>query len=123
MTLSLVRDASGAYPLVYGTLVGPEGTVAHLDPQDFDITVSGQWTSSATKTVYPSGWRVRVPGRSIDVTLEPSLADQELDTRATTGVVYWEGSQRVTGTKDGQPIGGEAYVELTGYGRASTAGR
>ena len=54
---------------------------------------------------------------------QPTLADQELDTRATTGVVYWEGSQRVTGTKDGLPIGGEAYVELTGYGPASTAGR
>ncbi len=57
------------------------------------------------------------------MTLEPTLADQELDTRPTTGVVYWEGSQRVTATKDGLPIGGEAYVELTGYGPASTAGR
>jgi predicted secreted hydrolase len=42
--------------------------------------------------------------------------DQELDTRPTTGVVYWEGSQLVSGTLDGQPIGGQAYVELTGYG-------
>ena len=49
------------------------------------------------------------------MTLEPSVAQQELDTRATTGVVYWEGSQRVAATRAGKALGGEAYVELTGY--------
>ena len=44
--------------------------------------------------------------------MEPTVLDQELDTRATTGVVYWEGSQKVT-TSDG--VGAEAYVELTRY--------
>ena len=47
--------------------------------------------------------------------LLPTVAAQELDTRATTGVIYWEGSQVVTATRDGQPLAGEAYVELTGY--------
>ena len=49
------------------------------------------------------------------IDLEPTVADQELDTRGTTGVVYWEGSQRVTATRAGAPLGGEGYVELTGY--------
>jgi predicted secreted hydrolase len=43
------------------------------------------------------------------------VAQQELDTRPTTGVVYWEGSQTVRATRDGMPIAGEGYVELTGY--------
>ena len=30
ITLSLVRDADGGYPLVYGTLVHPDGTTRHL---------------------------------------------------------------------------------------------
>jgi hypothetical protein len=29
--------------------------------------------------------------------------------------VYWEGSQVVRATRAGRPLGGEAYVELTGY--------
>jgi len=29
--------------------------------------------------------------------------------------VYWEGSQVVSATRDGRPLRGEAYVELTGY--------
>jgi hypothetical protein len=32
--------------------------------------------------------------------------------------VYWEGSQVVTATRDGVPVGGEAFVELTGYAPA-----
>ncbi len=48
----------------------------------------------------------------------PTVAQQELDTRASTGVIYWEGSQVVTATRDGVPLGGEAYVELTGYAGA-----
>ena len=52
---------------------------------------------------------------SLEIGLRPTVAQQELDTRATTGVVYWEGSQTVTATRDGRPLGGQAYVELTGY--------
>jgi len=47
-----------------------------------------------------------------------TVADQELDTRTTTGVVYWEGSQRVVATRAGERLGGEGYVELTGYARS-----
>ncbi len=43
------------------------------------------------------------------------MLDQELDVRATTGVVYWEGSQIVEATRAGESMTGEAYVELTGY--------
>ena len=49
------------------------------------------------------------------IDLTPTVQDQELDTRATTGVVYWEGSQVVRATRDGVPVDGEGYVELTGY--------
>ena len=49
------------------------------------------------------------------INLTPTVLDQELDTRATTGVVYWEGSQLVEATRAGEPVSGEGYVELTGY--------
>ena len=48
--------------------------------------------------------------------MTPTVLDQELDTRATTGVVYWEGSVVVMATRDGVPLDGQGYVELTGYG-------
>jgi hypothetical protein len=54
------------------------------------------------------------------IALTPTIPEQELDTRPTTGVTYWEGSQVVEATRDGQPLGGEAYVELTGYAFSAT---
>ncbi len=115
VTLSLVRAADGSYPLVYGTLVDATGEARHLGPGDFTVQRTGSWTSPATGVTWPAGWTVTLPGQDLVVTLEPSVAQQELDTRATTGVVYWEGSQRVSATRAGSSLGGQAYVELTGY--------
>ena len=115
LMLSLVRDAEGGYPLVYGTLVHPDGSVQRLSRDDFEVTVTGHWDSPVTGVQYPAGWRITIPGEGLIIDLSPTIADQELDTRATTGVVYWEGSQTVTATRDGAPVAGEAYVELTGY--------
>ncbi len=115
ITLSLVREADGTYPLVYGTVVDPDGHVRHLDRDDFSVDVSDRWTSPSTGADYPAGWIVRIPGEDLEITLQPTVAAQELDTRATTGVVYWEGSQEVRAARDGRAMGGEGYVELTGY--------
>ena len=118
LTLSLVRNGDGSYPLVYGTLVGADGTTRHLPREAFTVDVTNHWTSPATRADYPAGWRVSIPGEGLVIDLTPTVSAQELDTRATTGVVYWEGSQRVAATRDGRPLGGEAYVELTGYAAA-----
>ena len=58
LTLSLVRDADGSYPLVYGTVVDPDGTTRHLDRDAFTVEVTDRWTSPATGR--------RVPGRLDD---------------------------------------------------------
>lgn len=120
LTISLVRDADGGYPLVYGTLVDAAGRVRALARADFDLVADPDrtWTSPRTGAKYPAGWTIRVAEEGLVIDLEPTVADQELDTRPTTGVVYWEGSQVVTATRDGVPVPGEAYVELTGYGPA-----
>ncbi|HEX8941472.1 MAG TPA: lipocalin family protein [Candidatus Limnocylindrales bacterium] len=123
LTLSLVRDAGGGYPLVYGTLTEPDGTTRDLEGADFSVTPIGRWTSPRSGATYPAGWTVRIPGASLVIDLRPTVADQELDTRATTGVVYWEGSQVVRATRAGRPMGGQAYVELTGYAQGVPTNR
>ncbi|HEY2887994.1 MAG TPA: lipocalin family protein [Candidatus Limnocylindrales bacterium] len=121
LTLSLVRDAVGSDSLVYGTVVSADGTVRHLGREAFTVDVAGHWTSPATGAVYPAGWTIRIPGDDLVIDLRPTVAAQELDTRATTGVVYWEGSQVVHATRAGTPLDGEGYVELTGYAPATTS--
>ena len=115
LTVSLVRAADGTYPLVYGTLVDAQGRTRHVGEEDLTVAVTDEWTSPDTGATYPAGWTITVPGEELEVRLSPTVPQQELDTRATTGVVYWEGSQRVAATRAGSPLGGLAYVELTGY--------
>jgi predicted secreted hydrolase len=121
LMLSLVRDADGTYPLVYGTLVDADGHATNLGADAFAVDVTDHWTSPTTGAVYPAGWRIRMPAHGLDIALHPTVAQQELDTRATTGVVYWEGSQVVSAIRDGRPLGGQAYVELTGYSAGGPA--
>jgi predicted secreted hydrolase len=115
LTLSVIRDRDDRRLAAYGTLVRPEGTTAHLETGAFTLASSATWTSPHTGAVYPASWVIEVPAEGLRIELTPTVADQELDTRATTGVVYWEGSQVVRATRDGAPLEGEAYVELTGY--------
>jgi len=46
-------------------------------------------------------------------TVQALMDDQELDSRRTTGAVYWEGAVRLL--EDGREIG-RGYLEMTGYG-------
>ncbi|MDO8483491.1 MAG: lipocalin family protein [Candidatus Limnocylindrales bacterium] len=121
LTLSLVREADGTYPLIYGTVVARDGSVRHLGRGDFSVAVTARWTSPATGADYPAGWTILIPADQLTIQLTPTVAAQELDTRATTGVIYWEGSQVVRATRAGLPLGGEAYVELTGYAASGLA--
>ena len=45
--------------------------------------------------------------------LDPLIDDAELDSRGSTGTIYWEGPARLLDA-DRQPIG-RGYLELTGY--------
>ena len=123
LTVSLVRNADGTYPLIYGTLVDPDGTTRHVERDELAVEVTRRWTSPMTGADYPAGWTITIPDEGLRIELVPTVADQELDTRATTGVVYWEGSQRVTATRGGERLGGEGYVELTGYASSLEAMR
>jgi predicted secreted hydrolase len=58
---------------------------------------------------------VRVPGEELELSLAPTVADQELVAESMRGLAYWEGRVRVTGTSRGRAVAGDGYVELTGY--------
>jgi predicted secreted hydrolase len=102
-------------PYSSGTIIFPDGTYQHLPKKEFQIEVLDQWKSSKSGAIYPCKWRIKVPGRQIDLTISPTVKNQELTTRESTRVTYWEGSVRVDGKYHDDSIKGMAYVELTGY--------
>jgi len=118
LTISLVHGPGGVEVLDYGTLVAADGSARHLTADQFKVTVLGRWTSSHTGADYPAGWRIELPSQRVTLELTPTLADQELDTTASTGATYWEGEVTIDGTcGDGHRLAGRGYVELTGYAR------
>jgi predicted secreted hydrolase len=111
-----LRDG-GVEPVSSGTAVAVDGRARHLRLSDFHVQATGQWRSPTTGGLYPAGWRIQVPSEKLDVTLQPTVPQQEVVTHGGAGVSYWEGSVRVTGSATG--VG---YVELTGYARGSSPG-
>lgn len=123
LMLYRMRRADGkATPFSSGTFVPPRGAAGRVAWSDVRLTESGDWKSPRSGARYPAGWRIAIAPLGLDVALEPLVADQELDTSASTGVTYWEGACRVRGTRAGRPISGKAYVELTGYGGRDVPG-
>jgi len=102
-------------PYSSGTIIFPDGTYQHLLRNEFQAEALDHWKSSKSGAIYPSRWRVLVPGHRIDLTISPTVKDQELITKESTRVIYWEGSVKVDGKYQGDPIKGMGYVELTGY--------
>jgi predicted secreted hydrolase len=113
LMLYRLREKDGSVtPQSSGSLVGRDGTVTYLPLAAFDVAATAVWTSPHTGAVYPSGWHVKVPGAGIDVTLAPTVLDQELAFGAGQ-VSYWEGAV-LARDGAGKPSG-FGYVELTGY--------
>jgi predicted secreted hydrolase len=115
MMLYIIRGPDGGALIVDGSYVAADGSLTVLDRGDFTVTPTGSWTSPHSGAAYPSSWSIEYPAGQLTLKLAPTLADQELDTTASTNVIYWEGEVTVSGTQAGQPIGGLGYVELTGY--------
>lgn len=98
-----------------GTYVARDGTCTYLKRSDFEIKVLSTWHSPNSDAEYPAGWQIDVPSLDIELRLTPLIDDQELDTRGSTMIVYWEGACDVKGFKNKAAITGRAYAELVGY--------
>ncbi|MFZ4481357.1 MAG: lipocalin-like domain-containing protein [Rhodoferax sp.] len=70
-----------------------------------------QWSSPLTKASYPVEWSVQTPAERY--TVKAVIDNQELDSRASTGAVYWEGLSELFDSA-GRLVG-RGYLEMTGY--------
>ncbi|MBI3910195.1 MAG: carotenoid 1,2-hydratase [Armatimonadetes bacterium] len=123
LMLYVLRQSDGRIePASGGTLVEADGSHQSLSISDFQAESTGAWRSPHSGAVYPSGWRIHVPGANLRLTLTPTVADQELHLEGLIPVTYWEGSVRIAGEVLGRPVSGRGYVELTGYARRMEIG-
>ena len=69
------------------------------------------WKSPLTQTTYPVEWIVRTPADFY--TVKAVIDNQELDSRQSTGAIYWEGLSELIDS-NGKKVG-SGYLEMTGY--------
>ena len=103
------RDGSAFY--AGGSFRKPGGATTDFMPTDVRFEPGRRWTSAASKASYPVDWSIVTPAGTYRI--KALLDDQELDSRASTGAIYWEGLSELfdaTGTKVGR-----GYLEMTGY--------
>lgn len=108
-----MRDKAGGVLWSGGTLRAAGGRVRVFRPQEIAFAPLRTWRSPRTNVAYPVEMSVDVGGSTY--TLVPLFDDQELDARATTGTLYWEGAVRARAADRDV---GRGYLELTGYGSA-----
>ncbi|HNB42726.1 MAG TPA: carotenoid 1,2-hydratase [Burkholderiaceae bacterium] len=114
------RDAHPAGPTLWagGSWRAPGRVAQAFAPGDVRFTPRRHWTSPRHGSAgqppvrYPVEWAVDCPaGRFI---VRALLDDQELDSRASTGTVYWEGLSELLEAATGRRVG-LGYLEMTGY--------
>jgi len=105
-----IRDRQGGVLWAGGTLRGADGTMRTFAPDEIRFTPLRRWQSPRTQAKYPVAMRVEAGALAFE--LAPLMDDQELDSRASVGTVYWEGA--VTASA-GARVAGRGYLELTGY--------
>lgn len=117
--LYFLRDAQGnILEHSSGSFVATNGDVIHLKKDDVVFSVLEGQKSLATKTLYPSRWQIKVAKLSLDITIKAAFSHQELVTKKSTGVSYYEGVIHFMGIRNNKQVEGHGYVELTGYGEA-----
>jgi predicted secreted hydrolase len=104
-----VRDAQGRAIWAGGSLRRPDGTTTRFKPGEVAFGTRRVWRSPRTGGRYPveRTLTLSLPEGQRRLTVRPLFDDQELDSRAAGGPIYWEGAVRTEG--------GRGYLELTGY--------
>jgi predicted secreted hydrolase len=105
-----IRSKDGAPLWAHATLRHPNGKITQFTPRQVRFTATRRWRSPRTDATYPVAQTIITGPYSWQ--LIPMQDDQELDSRKSTGAVYWEGAVIIQ--REGKPVG-RGYLELTGY--------
>lgn len=110
LTAFQLRDAAGQALWAGGSHRPAGGTARSFAPDALHFEPLQWWTSPASGARYPVRWRVRTPAGTHE--LRALLDAQELDSRGSTGAIYWEGLAEL---RDGAGHRvGLGYLEMTG---------
>jgi predicted secreted hydrolase len=106
-----IRTRDGGTLWAGGAFRSARGDVSIAQPGEITFEPHRRWTSPLSNATYPVEWGLRTPA---DFYIVRALVDnQELDSRGSTGAIYWEGLSDLIDS-NGRRVG-RGYLEMTGY--------
>ena len=115
LMLYQLRESTGkTSPYSQGTYISADGKAQHLSQKEIFMHPVKSWFSPQSKTFYPLVWEITVPKLDLGLKVLPLALDQELQTKNSTRISYWEGAVKAIDRVSGKKTG-EGYLELTGY--------
>jgi predicted secreted hydrolase len=111
LTAFQLRRKDGSALWAGGSFRAAGGAVRAFAADEVRCTPMRRWRSAATATEYPVEWRFETPAGTWQV--RALLDAQELDSRTSTGSIYWEGLSELLDPQ-GRRVG-LGYLEMTGY--------
>jgi predicted secreted hydrolase len=106
-----IRRKDGSTVWDGGSFRSARGDVYVASPGETEFRPQRRWTSPLSNASYPVEWMVRTPA---DIyTVRAVVDNQELDSRGSTGAIYWEGLSDLLDS-NGKRVG-RGYLEMTGY--------
>ena len=113
LTAFRLRDKNGAAVWDGGSFRTAGGTPYIFSRGEVIFKPVRFWKSPLTQATYPVEWIVRTPADFY--TVKAVIDNQELDSRQSTGAIYWEGLSDLIDS-NGKRVG-RGYLEMTGYGK------
>ncbi|MDP1739814.1 carotenoid 1,2-hydratase [Polaromonas sp.] len=111
LTAFRLRDKDGNAVWDGGSFRPAKGDVYAFSRGEVIFNPQRRWKSPLSQASYPVEWLVRTPADTY--TVRAVIDNQELDSRQSTGAIYWEGLSELIDNK-GQRVG-RGYLEMTGY--------
>jgi predicted secreted hydrolase len=112
LTAFRLRRQDGSALWDGGSFRSPRGGGLYtFSPGEVEFSPQRRWTSPLSQAAYPVEWMVRTPADFY--TVKAVIDNQELDSRSSTGAIYWEGLSDLLDS-NGKRVG-RGYLEMTGY--------
>ncbi|MBN2099743.1 MAG: hypothetical protein JW753_09120 [Dehalococcoidia bacterium] len=112
LMFSQVRLHNGeVLPQSCGAVVYPDGRTVLLSKKEFILKPLRYWKSWLTRTTYVVDWEIDVSGMEIRLRSRAHVDAQQM---ILWPMIFWEGSNSVSGVFEGEEVNGQGFLETFG---------
>jgi predicted secreted hydrolase len=98
-------------PQSCGAVMYPDGRTVLLSKKEFTLKPLRYWKSRLTGTTYGIDWEMEVPEMGMKLISRAHVDAQQM---VLWPMVFWEGSNSVSGVFEGKEVSGQGFLETFG---------